>query len=92
MKKIIVPTDFSDAAFNAATYAVEMALELQLELLLLNVYQIPVGYVIEPPIFPLSMEEIKADCKRKLDGLRLHLERITAGKIKISTIIQLGGY
>lgn len=42
MKQIIVPTDFSDGAWNALTYAVDLGERLEIrDLLILNSYQAP---------------------------------------------------
>jgi nucleotide-binding universal stress UspA family protein len=41
MKKILVPTDFSETANKARDYAVQLAQELNAEVMLLNAYHIP---------------------------------------------------
>jgi len=41
MKKILVPTDFSKAAFNALEYAANLANQFSAEILLLNAYAVP---------------------------------------------------
>ncbi len=41
MKRIIVPTDFSDNAWNAFLYAVELAKQLKSEITILNSFQAP---------------------------------------------------
>ena len=41
MKKILVPTDFSDTSFNAVKFAADLALKYQAELCLLNCYHLP---------------------------------------------------
>ena len=56
MKTIIVPTDFSDVSFNAAVYAVEMALHLHSDIVLLHILSLPVT-VSEVPL-PLESYEI----------------------------------
>ncbi|MGI9544431.1 MAG: universal stress protein [Cyclobacteriaceae bacterium] len=43
MRRIIVPTDYSNAAWNAFLYAVELAGHLEGEILLLNAYHEPHG-------------------------------------------------
>lgn len=43
MKKILVPTDFSETSENAVNYAIELANTYSATLVLLNVYQIPVA-------------------------------------------------
>ena len=48
MKTIIVATDFSDASYNAAQYAANMALGVHANLLLLHVFQMPLIYAQVP--------------------------------------------
>ena len=43
MKTIIVATDFSTAALNAAEYAADMALAIQADILLLHISEIPIA-------------------------------------------------
>lgn len=43
MNKILVPTDFSDTAYNALRFAGEMALKYDAEIHLVNCYQLPQG-------------------------------------------------
>lgn len=43
MNKILVPTDFSDTAYNALRFAGDMALQYDSEIHLLNCYQLPQG-------------------------------------------------
>ena len=50
MKTIILATDFSSAASNAANYAADMAVALKADLLLLNVPILPVMYGDVPPL------------------------------------------
>ena len=42
MKTILVPTDFSKSASNAAEYAVNLAKEIKATVLLFHVYHVPV--------------------------------------------------
>lgn len=41
MKKILVPTDFSKAAYNALEYAINLSFKLEAEIILLNAYAVP---------------------------------------------------
>ena len=54
MKTIIVATDFSSTALNAANYAADMALAINADLLLLYVYQLPVSYSEVPKKVSMS--------------------------------------
>jgi len=57
MKNILVPTDFSDAAKNAAVYAVHFAQQVgAAKIVLYNAYQQPV--IIDPDITPTPLELI----------------------------------
>lgn len=49
MKRILVPTDFSEVADNAFVHALELAKKVQGELVLLHTYQLP---VIDTQYFP----------------------------------------
>jgi nucleotide-binding universal stress UspA family protein len=81
MKTILVATDFSPSAKNAANYAADMALTIKADLLLLYVHQIPVALDVED-----MMEEIK-EC---MNELKERLIRRTGGKLNIETDVRRG--
>jgi nucleotide-binding universal stress UspA family protein len=57
LKKILVPTDFSESARHALTYGVSFAREYEAELLLLHVVEtMAVGYASD--LFPVPMAEV----------------------------------
>jgi nucleotide-binding universal stress UspA family protein len=57
MKKVLVPTDFSDSARHALTYGISFAREYGAELVLLHVVEnITVGYASD--LFPVPMAEV----------------------------------
>lgn len=89
MKTIIVPTDFSPVALNATNYAVDMALAINAEILLVNIYQIPVSYT-EVPIALISTEEMQKASEAELIKLKKNLEHVTSGKIDIHYESRLG--
>lgn len=89
MKTIIVPTDFSPIALNATNYAADMAIAINAEILLVNVYTIPVSYT-EVPVALISTEEMKKASVAELENLKASLEHITSGKIKIHTESRMG--
>ncbi len=70
MKKIIVPTDFSDTAKNAADYALDLARNMKVEIQLLHAFypamQLNTGYMIDP--------SIEDERKSQLDELRQSYE------------------
>jgi nucleotide-binding universal stress UspA family protein len=57
MKKILVPTDFSESAQHALTYAMSFAREYDAELIVLHVVEtLAAGYAND--IFPVPMAEV----------------------------------
>jgi nucleotide-binding universal stress UspA family protein len=84
MKVIIVPTDFSPAATNAANYAIDMAQEIKAEILLLHVYQIPVA-VTDTPLPLLDLEDLKQSAEGRLEKHKGELARVSLGTLTIST-------
>lgn len=55
MKKIIVPTDFSEVANNAFVHALELASKVDAELLLLHTYELP---IVDNQFFPENYQTI----------------------------------
>ncbi len=69
MKKILIPTDFSQVADNALAYAVELGAAFQSELLLYHVYHISkVDYNQD---FPPDEQPFKKQIERKMELSRL---------------------
>lgn len=89
MKTIIVPTDFSPVALNATNYAADMAIAINAEILLVNIYTIPVSYT-EVPVAMISIEEMRKASEAELTDLKTSLEHITSGKIKIRIESRMG--
>lgn len=89
MKLILVPTDFSAISDNAVKYAADMAMAMGNNLMLLNVYQLPISFS-EVPLVTISLDEIKKISEGKLTELKQNLETITGGKLKIYTESRLG--
>lgn len=57
IRKILVPTDFSESAHHALRYALTLASELEAELLLVHVVEtLAVGYASD--LFPVPMAEV----------------------------------
>jgi nucleotide-binding universal stress UspA family protein len=72
LRRILVPTDFSESAHQALDYGISLALEFQAELLLLHVVEnLTVGYASD--LFPVPMaevyEEISGYARTELDKL-----------------------
>jgi nucleotide-binding universal stress UspA family protein len=71
MKHILVPVDFSDAANNAANYALEMAMEINVSITLIHIYNIPIYYGDVPILATdndkiLLLKSMLADLKKNL--------------------------
>lgn len=90
MKKILMATDFSEVAGNAAEYAADMAMAVNAELLLLHVYAMPVSYYEMPP--SVSADEILQNAETLLDKLQKELSSKTGGKITITTEARMGSF
>ncbi|QEC65792.1 universal stress protein [Panacibacter ginsenosidivorans] len=88
MKTILVATDFSTAAANAAHYAAEMALAINADLFLLHVFQIPINYLEVPAA--LNEAQMTLDPERSLAQLKEELTTKTKNKIPIESEIRTG--
>ena len=89
MKLIIAPTDFSAISDNAIKYATDMATTMGTNLMLVNVYQLPISFS-EVPLVTISLDQIREISEDKLAELKKKLETITEGKLKIFTESRLG--
>lgn len=88
MKKIIIATDFSSAANNAAEYGTDMALAVNADILLMHVFQPPV--VISDVPLIIDSEAIKDNAEKKINQLKDRLQIKVNHKIKIETEEQMG--
>lgn len=89
MKLILAPTDFSPISDYAIKYATDMAIAMGTNLMLVNVYQLPISF-LEVPLVTISLDEIRKISEEKLAELKHNIETITAGKLKIYTESKLG--
>ena len=89
MKTIIIPTDFSPAATSAMNYAVDMAKEIGASVLLLHVYNVPIG-AGDVPVLVVSTESIANDAESRVASLKEKIEHITSGDVKVYTETRLG--
>jgi nucleotide-binding universal stress UspA family protein len=90
MKTILIATDFSPAALNAAFYAADMALVINANLVLLHTYQVPVSYA-EVPV-AVNIQDIVKDAEMQLERVKVNLNERTGNKIKIDTRIKEGAF
>jgi nucleotide-binding universal stress UspA family protein len=88
MKTILVASDFSSAALNAANYAADMALAINADILLLHVYHIPVTYSEIPAV--VSPNDLMQDAERNINDLKERLIRKTNSKLNITTEVRMG--
>ena len=88
MKTILVATDFSPAALNAANYAADMALSINADMLLLHAYQIPVIYS-EVPV-AVNLEDMQRNAENEINELKGQLIRKRGGKLNIGTEVRMG--
>lgn len=88
MKTIIVATDFSSCALNAAKYAVEMAELVNTDILLFNVFEVIANY--GEIIIDLNVEDLKRSSEKDMDTFKDELLKITNTKLIIQTEIKLG--
>src|SRR6187455_2089214 len=87
MKTIIAPTDFSSVSYNACLYAAKMAEDINAELVLLHVMELPVA-VSEFPVSAVDFEDISMG--DELKRLENTLRDATNNKINIHTENVLG--
>lgn len=88
MKTILVASDFSSAASNAANYAADMALAINADIFLLHVYHIPVPYSEIPAV--VSPEDLMNEAEKNINDLKEQLNRKTLNKINIATEVRMG--
>lgn len=88
MKTIIVPTDFSAPAENAMLYAGQMAAGIHASVLLLHVYQIPVG-MNDVPVLMVSTDQLKTNAETGLLRAKELLEK-NYDSINVQTESRLG--
>jgi nucleotide-binding universal stress UspA family protein len=91
METILLPTDFSPTAKNAALYALKLAEQLGVKkLVLYHSYEIPVTIdPLVPGIQMLDMESLKQGGEEAVNNLALQLKDF-AGSIQIDTINEYG--
>lgn len=89
MKTILVPTDFSSAAMNAADYAVSFAKEIKANVLLFHAYKIPLLSATDASLLDLTPEELQKDNEKLLMIESARLKRKSAVKITCKTSMGL---
>ena len=88
MKRVIIPTDFSLAAINAAIFAFDLYKNKKVEFYLVHAYQIP--YTM-PEIVPVGGEMIQQELKTTLNKEVDKLKQFTKySKLSIKPILKFG--
>lgn len=89
MRSIVVPVNFAPNAVNAARYAADIALATGADLHLIYVFQIPASVAVVP--LPDSVFETMRDSGYELlNNLQTELTKRTAGKVRVTTNLEIG--
>lgn len=89
-KTIVVATDFSTSARNAACYAADLAAAIKADILLVHIYTIPVAY--GEVAVAISDEDIRQDTEESIHTLRDELDRRSGFGVNIETEIEFGTF
>ena len=90
MQTILVATDFSPAALNAATYAADMALAIDADILLLHVFTYPVSYT-EIPLM-MDTDGLRQDAEERLQQIKAKLKATVGGDLNINIEVRMGEF
>lgn len=90
MKTIIVATDFSPVAWNAACYAADMAKAVGKQVMLLNVYTLPVSFAEVPMAY--DPDKLMHNVQQELDRLQQQLSERMSGAVVINTQLKMGTF
>ena len=89
MRTIVVPTDFSSIALNAANYGAELAANINATLILLHICELPVAYSDVPVILPGSAE-LTQEAELRIAHLKNELLLKTVKPMRIETEVKVG--
>lgn len=90
MKTIIVPTDFSALATNAAHYAIALAEKLNAKIVLFHAYPLPVAFS-EVPVPPQVFDALQKDAEDFVQQAKADLQSSLKGNVIIDTAVRPGG-
>ncbi len=90
MKTILIPTDFSETASNAAHYAINLAKDINIKkIIFYNVYQTSIN-VIADPMIPalgaLDLDTIKIASEEGLEQFKNEIKQSIPEQIEVKTI------
>lgn len=89
MKTILVPTDYSKTALNAAEYAIEVAKIMKAKVILLHVYDIPVT-VTDIPVVINTYDDFEKIKKEQLNKYESKLIVKHGKSVSITSILKPG--
>jgi nucleotide-binding universal stress UspA family protein len=82
MKTILVPTDFSKPAYNAALFAIHLAEEMKAKVLLYHVYDFPIGIAGDVAVPLSSPDELQRESENLLKKTVQRLQKISSIEIR----------
>lgn len=91
MKTILVPTDFSPAANNAAEYAIHFAKKIKANVLLLHIYNVPVAIAGDVPVMVATPKELQRENEMRLKENVTLLKRRTGMEVAYKAKMGLAG-
>ena len=89
MSSIVVPVNFSANSANAARYATDLAFAMGADIHLLYVFQLPVS-LSEVPMPETAFDNLRNSCLELLSDLQQELTTRTFGKVRVTTLMQIG--
>lgn len=89
MKTILVPTDYSKTALNAAEYAIEIAKVMKAKIILLHVFDVPVA-VMDIPVVVNTYDDFEKIKKEQLKKYESELVAKHGKSVSISSILRPG--
>ncbi|CCH52642.1 UspA domain protein [Fibrisoma limi BUZ 3] len=90
MKRIVLATDFSANANNAARYAVRLARDSQATLVLLHAYHYPPENPLKAGDFPLSIQLMREQSEKAMKRLGADLHAYAGGPVTIQSVLKEG--
>ncbi|MBO9562660.1 MAG: universal stress protein [Niastella sp.] len=90
MNTLIVATDFSTTSRNAANYAMDMAMVIQADVLLLHVYQLPASY--GEMTLPVDVGNWEQEAEDLLDAWKKELIQRGRGVVTVDATVKIGGF
>jgi nucleotide-binding universal stress UspA family protein len=85
MEKILVPTDFSEAADNAVNYAVRLAKQFDARIILMNAFSVP--YAMHEPFFQQDLIPTFVEAsKTKLRETKNRIHKTFDNRIKVECV------